>query len=102
MTTDEFEEFHEKKEEQVCTQTIKIGRYNDEDIVNYIYQKYHIKATEINSLNKDALEKTIADIVKVTKASARQIGRITQVPLRFLWDLLSKNKKEKLDAKETK
>lgn len=72
---------------------ISVGKLTDEQVSAYILQKHNIKVTQINKLNPNVLENILREVVDVTKASARQLARITSLPLRFLWKLLSKKDK---------
>ncbi len=74
---------------QVATASpvIRLKKYSDQEVADYIYYKYNIKATDINKLSKGKLSELVSDVLSVTKASARQLFRITRVPLRFLWSL---------------
>ena len=69
-----------------------IGKLSDNEVAEFIYSKYGIKATEVNKIKKSKLDKILIEIVDATKASARQISRITKLSLRYLWDLMKKRK----------
>lgn len=74
---------------------ISVGKLTDKQVADYILQKYNIKVTQISKINKSLLTQIIKEVAAVTKASARQLGRITSLPLRFLWGLIgSKDGKE--------
>lgn len=69
---------------------ISVGRLSDKQVADYILQKYNIKVTQISKINKNLLTQILKEVATVTKASARQLGRITSLPLRFLWGLTGK------------
>lgn len=69
---------------------ISVGKLSDKQVADYILQKYNIKVTQISKINKNLLTQILKEVVSVTKASARQLGRITSLPLRFLWGLTGK------------
>lgn len=88
----DFKEFH--KDHEIKHTSTPMLKLSDEEVANYIYNKYNIKATEINKLSKGKLKNMLLDVLDVTKASARQIYRITSVPLRFIWSLAKSDHKE--------
>lgn len=65
-------------------------KLSDKQVADYIYYTYNIKASEINKINKPLLNEILNNVVKITKASARQIGRVTKISLRYLWGLFKK------------
>jgi len=69
---------------------ISVGKLTDKQVADYILQKYNIKVTQISNINKSLLIQMLKEVVSVTKVSARQLGRITSLPLRFLWGLTGK------------
>lgn len=69
---------------------ISVGKLTDKQVADYILQKYNIKVTQISKINKNLLTQILKEVVSVTKVSARQLGRITSLPLRFLWGLTGK------------
>lgn len=85
---DEFNERHND-----CGGTKKfmiMEKLTDKQVADYIYYTYNIKASEINKINKPLLNEILNNVVKITKASARQIGRVTKISLRYLWGLFKK------------
>jgi len=78
----DFTEYHTEQENKGV---ITLRKFDDEEISDYIYTRYNIKATEVHNLTKEKLQDLLVDIMSVTKASARQIARITTLPLRLLW-----------------
>ena len=71
---------------------LSIGKLTDAEVAEYIYLKYGIKASDVNKIKKSKLDKILLEIVESTRASARQISRITKLSLRYLWGLLKKKK----------
>ena len=67
-------------------------KLSDEEIANYIQNTFRIQPHNISSLPDSIIESTVLDIYKVTKASARQLARITSLPLRMLWGVAKKLK----------
>ncbi len=74
---------------------LKMHKPNDEFVIDYIYRKYNIKVSDINKLSKSKISSIVQDVVLVTKASARQLGRLTSLPLRLLWSLTQKKEEQK-------
>ncbi len=62
-------------------------RLSDEELKQLLETTYKIDIMELYKLPKSKLIRILYDVMKVTKASARQIARITTLPLRFLWGL---------------
>lgn len=87
-----------KKPIEKANYKISVGKLTDEQVSAYILQKHNIKVTQINKLNPNKLESVIREVVDVTKASARQLARITSLPLRLLWKLCSKKEKQEKSA----
>ncbi len=75
-------------------------KLSDEELGAYIKESFSMTATEMHSMPKGVVETIIGQIVSITKASARQISRVTSLPLRFLWGLLKNNEKDKVDDNE--
>lgn len=67
-------------------------KLSDEEIANYIVNTFRIQPHSIAKLPDTIVESTIADVFKATKASARQLARITSLPLRMLWNVAKKFK----------
>ena len=75
-------------------------KLSDEELEAYIKESFSMTATEMHSMPKGVVETIIGQIVNITKASARQISRVTSLPLRFLWNLLKNNDKDKVEEDE--
>ncbi len=58
---------------------------SDEQISTYIELTYAMKPNELINVPRGHLIEIIKSVMKATKASARQISRITTLPLRMLW-----------------
>lgn len=75
-------------------------KMSDEQIANYIIETFQIQPHNISKMPESLLQNILTQTFKVTKASARQIGRITALPLRMLWGIAKKiggkNKKVKV------
>ena len=84
--------FDEKCNKQAFTES-KI-KLNDEELTQYITNIFNIQPQNISKVPQSTLDNIIYEIVKGTKASARQIARITSLPLRMLWKIV-KNLKSK-------
>ena len=84
-----FEEYHL---ENSGAQLVKAKKLDDQEVAEYIYRRYHIKAGEVCKLPKENLVSMVGEIMKVTKVSARQVARITMLPLRMLWNIAKKTK----------
>lgn len=88
-TIENFENFCNKYNEQ---HTNVVGKkLSDEELVKYIYNTFSLTMIDMKDMSKGVLSKIISQIVKITKASARQISRVTSLPLRFLWELTKKS-----------
>ncbi len=88
--------FHSKEKfEEACNKSAftesKI-KLNDEELTKYIINTFDIQPHNISKLPQTTLDNVIYDIVKGTKTSARQIARITSLPLRMLWKIVKKLK----------
>lgn len=68
-------------------------KINDAELINYITHEV-MPIEELKSLPKSKLNVYLTQIIKKTSASARQIARITSLPLRMLWNLVKTNKEE--------
>lgn len=88
--------FESKSEfEEVCSGKMFTDsgiKLSDEDIKNYIINTFQIQPHNISKMPQTLLDSTIYEIFKATKASARQIARITSLPLRLLWKIGKKLK----------
>lgn len=65
-------------------------KMSDEEVKNYIVNTFQIQPHNISKMPQTLLDSTLYEIFKVTKASARQIARITSLPLRLLWGVAKK------------
>ena len=77
---------------------VVVEKLSDREVADYIFYTYGIKASEISKISKPLLNDILVNVGKITKASARQIGRITKISLRYLWNLF----KKKEEVKEVK
>lgn len=93
VSKDGFLSLHGRDENK--SQFAIIGKLTDKQVSDYIYHTYNIKASEINNISEPLLNEILINVVKITKASARQIGRITKISLRYLWNLFKKKEKVK-------
>ncbi len=89
ISKEQFYSLHTKQQKSAVLK-VKLDKPNDEFVINYIYRKYNIKVSDINKLSKNKITSICEDVLLATKASARQIGRLTALPLRFLWSLTQK------------
>ncbi len=60
---------------------------SDSQISTYIELTYMMKPNELINVPRTRLNEIIKSIMESTKASARQISRITTIPLRYLWNV---------------
>ena len=99
-SSEEFYKFSKDKN-NMSTESLQ-KKLTDNELEQYIQDTYKLDGKEVKDLSKNKLNKLISNIVAITKASARQISRVTTIPLRYLWELGKKdNKKEsKKDAEE--
>ena len=77
-------------------------KLSDEELGDYIQEAFGMTTSEMHAMPKGVVETIIGQIVSITKASARQISRVTSLPLRFLWNLLKNNEKDKVQDNEEK
>ena len=98
---DDFESLHHKS--QPAEQVMVFEKLTDKQIADYIFYTYNIRATELNKISKPLLNEMLTQVVKITKASARQIGRVTKISLRYLWGPFKKkdDKEENYKKLET-
>ena len=64
-------------------------KIKDVDLLNYITQEI-MPINELTALPQNKLKTLLNEIIQKTSASARQIARITSLPLRLLWKLTKK------------
>ena len=57
----------------------------DSDLQEYIIKQYNLTPNQLTTLPENKLTQILKEITLKTKASARQIARITSLPLRLLW-----------------
>lgn len=67
-------------------------KMTDQEMSDYIYNTFKIKPENLANMPKGFIEQVMSQIFVATKASVRQIARISTLPLRMLWDLAKKLK----------
>ena len=87
--------FFDKKSEffnKCCSSAVESSqiKMNDEQIANYIIDTFKVQPHNICKMPESILQNVLLQTFEVTKASARQIGRITSLPLRMLWNVAKK------------
>lgn len=78
---------------ETCNNTTDLEnnlKLTDEEVCNFIINTFQIQPHNISNMPDSLVESTIAEVYKVTKASARQLARITSLPLRLLWKVAKK------------
>lgn len=65
-------------------------KLSDDELEKYILDTYKLNSDNIQKLSQRKKENFVKSLIKLTKTSARQISRVTSLPLRFLWNLLKK------------
>ena len=88
---------YSKSKDNMSTQSLQ-KKLSDNELEKYIYDTYKLDSCSIKDLDKNKLTKIIKKIFDATKSSARQLNRITSLPLRYLWSIGKKTNKE--DVKE--
>lgn len=85
------EEFYNysKSSSNMSTESLQ-KKLTDDELEEYILNTYKLDSEEIKKLSTHKKENFVTSLIKLTKASARQISRVTCLPLRFLWDLCKK------------
>lgn len=74
-------------------------RLSDDELRAYIEATFKIQPHKLSQMPPSLVEKITAQIFKATKASVRQIARISSLPLRMLWSLAKKVKPSKSAVK---
>ncbi len=77
-------------------------KLTDNELEKYIQDTYKLDGEKIKTLSENKLNKLITNIITITKASARQISRVTCLPLRYLWKLGKQEKENGKEKTETK
>ena len=78
-------------------------KFTDEEISNFILNTFQIEPHSISKMPDTLVESMVTEIFKATKASARQLARVTSLPLRLLWAVAKKfNPKPKKKVKVVK
>lgn len=78
---------------ETCNNTTDLEnnlKLTDEEVSNFIINTFQIQPHNISRMPDSLVESTILEVYKVTKASARQLARITSLPLRLLWKVAKK------------
>lgn len=77
-------------------------KMSDEQIAAYIVRTFQVQPHNISKMPESLVQNMLMQTFKVTKASARQIGRITALPLRMLWNVAKKlgGKPKKVKVKD--
>ena len=83
-------EFNIKTVDDNLENMLYTRKLSDYEVADYIYSKYKIRANEMRNLSKDTLTNILSELMRVTKVSARQVARVTTVPVRFIWALKKK------------
>lgn len=78
--------------QMVVDQKIKL---TDDELCAYIEYTFQIQPHRLCQMPQNLVEKIMSQIFKATKASVRQIARISSLPLRMLWGLAKKIKPSK-------
>ena len=69
----------------VLNRVVANKKFDDNELYSFICNNYNLNPAELKNLPESKLRKIITEIVVATKASARQIARISSLPLRLLW-----------------
>ena len=77
-------------------------KLSDEELSKYIYDTFNVTMLDMKDMSKGIIASIVSQIVKITKASARQISRVTSLPLRYLWNLMKTNKESKVSKDNEK
>lgn len=75
-------------------------KMTDKEMADYIKRTFDIKPENLSLMPKSMVEKMVSQILSATKASVRQIARVSSLPLRMLWDLAKKLKPPKKETKK--
>lgn len=72
-------------------------KMTDDEVANYISNTFQIQPHKLSQMPKSLIEKIVGQVFKVTKASVRQVARVSKLSLRMLWDFAKKLKPSKKD-----
>ena len=88
---DSQEDFFKFSKKSNLSQTESFQKkLSDDELEKYILDTYKLSSNDIQKLSDRKKENFVKNLIKLTKTSARQISRVTSLPLRFLWNLLKK------------
>ncbi len=99
--------FFDKKSD-FCNRCCRVGvehsqiKMSDEQVEQYIINTFQVQPHNISKLPESLVQNLLLQTFEATKASARQIGRITALPLRLLWNVAKKmgNKSKKVKIED--
>ncbi len=92
---------YSKKSSNMSTDSLQ-KKLTDDELEEYILNTYKLDSEEIKKLSAKKKENFVTSLIKLTKASARQISRVTSLPLRFLWDLCKKTTSKEIKDERAK
>lgn len=72
-------------------------KLSDEELLSFIGNELKKEPQKLVDLNQSELSDLVKTIFEVTSASARQIFRITGIPLKFLWKTYKKLSEKKVE-----
>ena len=78
----------------ILTKVLNNKKMADYELASYITKQFNLNPADLKALPEKKLTLIINEIVSKTKASARQIARITSLPLRKLWQVTKGAKNE--------
>lgn len=90
----EFEKYVEKS---VAEKNIVPLKLSDEELLSFIGNELKQEPQKLVLLNESELSDIVMSIYEVTTASARQIFRLTGIPLKFLWKTYKKLSEKKVE-----
>lgn len=94
---------YEEYEEKCCKQDTKqmAKRFSDDELKDFLRLVYKVEdAHDLKKMPQNVVIEIISGILKFTSVSARQIARITTLPVRWLWKVTSQLKKPDWSKKE--
>ncbi len=70
-------------------------KMSDQEVADYIQKTFSVEPKNLSQMPSNVFEQALQQIFNATKASVRQIARVSSLPLRMLWELAKKLKPHK-------
>lgn len=96
-----YEDYYQKSHALKMTLRIK-SRFTDEELKELLHVMYQVDPKEMNQLSKNTVVQILSGLYKFATISARQIARITTLPVRWLWKVTKQLTKPQWQKTEKK